>query len=65
VAGGAIMPDGQVGLIADVAGLVELAHSEGGRGEGAGPQPAIDPELPNGPDPGLRGLTGKTAEVQS
>ena len=27
VAGGAIMPDGNVGLIVDVAGLVRLAHS--------------------------------------
>lgn len=30
VSGGAIMPDGNVGLILDVSGLVRLAHSEGG-----------------------------------
>lgn len=31
LAGGAIMPDGRVGLVIDVAGLVDLAHSEGSR----------------------------------
>lgn len=30
VSGGAIMPDGTVGLILDVSGLVKLAHAEGG-----------------------------------
>lgn len=30
VSGGAIMPDGTVGLILDVSGLVRLAHAEGG-----------------------------------
>ena len=30
IAGGAIMPDGRVGLIIDVAGLVRLAHSDNG-----------------------------------
>ncbi|TLM64985.1 MAG: chemotaxis protein CheA, partial [Actinobacteria bacterium] len=30
VSGGAIMPDGTVGLILDVSGLVRLAHTEGG-----------------------------------
>jgi len=31
LAGGAIMPDGRVGLVIDVAGLVDLAHNEGSR----------------------------------
>lgn len=31
LAGGAIMPDGRVGLVIDVAGLVDLAHREGSR----------------------------------
>jgi len=30
VSGGAIMPDGTVGLILDVSGLIRLAHAEGG-----------------------------------
>jgi len=30
VSGGAIMPDGNVGLILDVSGLIRLAHTEGG-----------------------------------
>ncbi|MHB9003636.1 MAG: chemotaxis protein CheA [Coriobacteriia bacterium] len=30
ISGGAIMPDGTVGLILDVSGLVRLAHTEGG-----------------------------------
>ncbi|MRS11959.1 MAG: chemotaxis protein CheA [Actinobacteria bacterium] len=30
ISGGAIMPDGTVGLILDVSGLVRLAHAEGG-----------------------------------
>lgn len=33
--GGAIMPDGRVGLILDVAGLMGLARSQGGRSPGA------------------------------
>jgi two-component system chemotaxis sensor kinase CheA len=28
ISGGAIMPDGRVGLILDVGGLVKLAHAE-------------------------------------
>jgi two-component system chemotaxis sensor kinase CheA len=44
VAGGAIMPDGQVGLILDIAGLIRLADSEFDRGEDRDPHPAIGSE---------------------
>ncbi|HUX06032.1 MAG TPA: chemotaxis protein CheA [Acidobacteriota bacterium] len=45
LAGGAIMPDGKVGLILDVGGLVKLAYSEKGRSEIGGDadeQPAVE-----------------------